>query len=177
MALLVAFDSLAGSLSGDPLGAPPVDPDERIRRPLHEILQHYQVSPDPDGVAMFPSGYRGWLAQQLGIEPTELTASEARMLNDLGLFGIKDAHDIQITAQTTALSTFGRVGEAHGHTDAFRHVYWSALLTRRFDEGWANDFTTAHEHQSSIFPHEEAMDPAQQRGRPPHRARESQRRA
>ena len=158
MAILVAFGSLAGGLSGDPLGAQPGDPAERIRRPLHEIFQHYQVTPDPGGVVLFPSGLDGWLAQQLGIEPVELTASEAHMLNDLGLFGVKDAHDIQIAAETTAKATFGIDGYHDGHADAFRHAYWNALLTHRFDEGWTTDFTTAHERRADSLPHAEAMD-------------------
>ncbi|MFN2494644.1 MAG: hypothetical protein ABR608_01875 [Pseudonocardiaceae bacterium] len=158
MAILVAFGGLAGGLSGDPLGAQPADPLVNIRRPLHEIFQTYQVTPDPDGLVMYPEGVTGWLTQQLGVPPTKLTASEARMLDNLGLLGVKDARDIQITAQTTALSTFGRVGELDGHTDAFRHAYWNALLTQRFDEGWTSDFTTAHERRPNNLPHAEAMD-------------------
>lgn len=45
-----------------------------------------------------------------------------------------------------------------GHADAFRHAYWNALLTQRFDEGWTSDFTTAHERRPDNLPHAEAMD-------------------
>lgn len=98
MSILVAF----GGLISDPLGVQPADPLEDIRRPIQEIFRIYQVSGDPDGMVNYPDGVSGWLAERLGMEPVELTASEARMLDDLGLAGIKDARDIQIAAENTA---------------------------------------------------------------------------
>ena len=154
MSVLVALDGP----TGDPLGTLPPDPLGGIRRSLQEIFETYQVSVDPEGMVTYLEGVGGWLAQQLGIPPEDLTAGEARMLDDLGLFGVKDARDIQIAAVTTAMSTFGPVGEIDGHTDAFRHAYWNALLTQRFDEGWTSDFTTAHEQRHNNLPHAEAMD-------------------
>ena len=157
MSVLVASGWL-GDLFGDPLGARPDDPLDDIRRPTQEILETYQVSTDPDGMVTYPDGVTGWLAERLGKEPRQLTASEARLLDDLGLLGVKDADDIQEVASTRAQTAFGGAGIADGHADAFRHAYWNALLTQRFDEGWTDDFTTAHERRPDNRPHAEAMD-------------------
>ena len=158
MAMLAAFGGLAGGLNGDPLDAAPADPLAEIRRPVEEIFRSYQVSTDPDGMVTYPAGVSGWLSRQVGMQPVDVTTSEARLLDDLGWAGVKDARDIQIAAENTAKTTFGGAGIVNGHADAFRHAYWNALLTQRFDEGWTSDFTTAHERRPDNLPHAEAMD-------------------
>lgn len=158
MPMLAVFDGLAGGWNGDPLGAAAANPLAGIRRPAWEIFRTYQVSIDPDGMVTYPAGVSGWLARQIGMQPVDVTSSEARMLDDLGWAGVKDARDIQIAAENTAKTTFGGAGIVDGHADAFRHAYWNALLTQRFDEGWTSDFTTAHERRPDNLPHAEAMD-------------------
>jgi len=69
-----------------------------------------------------------------------------------------DPEGIQEVASTRAQTAFGGTGIVDGHADAFRHAYWNALLTQRFDEGWTDDFTTAHERRPDNRPHAEAMD-------------------
>ncbi len=45
-----------------------------------------------------------------------------------------------------------------GHTDAFRHAYWSARLTSEFGAEWTKQFTTAHEGINPGNSTDEAMD-------------------
>ncbi|MGH3873880.1 MAG: DUF6973 domain-containing protein [Pseudonocardiaceae bacterium] len=137
---------------------PPAELDVDNRQPIQRIFDTYQVSTDPDGMVTYPDGAEGWLAKKFGFTPKTVTATEARLLDDIGWAGVIDANDIQEGASTRAQSAFGGAGIVDGHADAFRHAYWNALLTRRFDEDWTSDFTTAHERKPDNRPHEEAMD-------------------
>lgn len=113
---------------------------------LHDhLLAKYQVSVDPDGMTTYPSGAVGWIADQLGIEPLEMTASEARHLEDRGYAGAADAYGIYKTAIHDAENVFNGKGVTDGHSDAFRHAYWNAMLSDRFGEQWAASYTTAYE--------------------------------
>jgi len=115
---------------------------------LHDyLLAKYQVSVDPDGMVMYPSGVTGWLAEQLGIQPLEMTASEARHLEDRGLLGAADAYGIYKTAIHDAENVFDGKGLTDGHSDAFRYAYWNAMLSHRFGEEWTASYTTAHERK------------------------------
>lgn len=114
-------------------------------KPIEEILREYQVTPDPNGMVTFPEGAMGWIAEQLGLEPQEMTAGEAELLSELGPMGIKDAYDIYSTAKESGETAFGGQGERDGHADAYRHAYWNAMLTQRFGPEWTENYTTAHE--------------------------------
>lgn len=115
---------------------------------LHDsLLARYRVPPDPEGKVMWPDGATGWLAQRLGISPLEMSASEARHLEDRGLLGAADAYGIYKTALHDAQGVWDRKGETDGHSDAFRHAYWSAMLSHRFGEEWTESYTTAHERK------------------------------
>lgn len=49
----------------------------------------------------------------------------------------------------------------NGHndkSDAFRHCFWSALLTRKIGYDGAREFTTAHESSPTNVPAEKGMD-------------------
>lgn len=74
------------SVSAGPLGPitflSAVSGDQR--KPIEEILREYQVTPDPNGMVTFPDGAKGWIAEQLGLEPQEMTAGEAELLSELG---------------------------------------------------------------------------------------------
>ncbi|MBB5907764.1 DUF6973 domain-containing protein [Actinoalloteichus hymeniacidonis] len=74
-----------------------------------------------------------------------MTASEARMLEDIGVLGAKDAYDIYRTALHDAENVFDGAGSTDGHSDAFRHAYWNAMLANRFGQDWAAEYATAHE--------------------------------
>lgn len=45
-----------------------------------------------------------------------------------------------------------------GHTDAFRHCYWNALLAAEFGVNWTRNFTNAHEGVPGNYAVREAMD-------------------
>lgn len=48
--------------------------------------------------------------------------------------------------------------EADGHGDAFRHMYWNALMSQKFGEDWTETYATAHEKTGGNNPQREAMD-------------------
>ncbi|MBK7708626.1 MAG: hypothetical protein IPJ30_23425 [Acidobacteria bacterium] len=53
------------------------------------------------------------------------------------------------------------VSAAMGHndrSDAFRHCFWSAILSRDIGYYWAKSFTTAHESNPGQPPEEKEMD-------------------
>ncbi|MFC9251914.1 DUF6973 domain-containing protein [Amycolatopsis thailandensis] len=115
---------------------------------LHdELLAKYRVAPDPDGKVSWPSGAIGWIAKRFGLNPQEMSASEARHLEDRGWLGAADAYGIYRTALHDAETVWDRKGETDGHSDAFRHAYWNAMLSHRFGEEWTESYTTAHERK------------------------------
>lgn len=129
-----------------------------------ELLDQYQVAPDPDGMTAWrPGGPAGWAWERLpGNEPLEMTAGEARMLQDLqdrqGLSAVQDAKDARQDAIHRAENVFDGTGLTDGHSDAWRHAYWNAQMTQRFGEEWAADFATAHERNPTSHPTPVAMD-------------------
>jgi len=126
---------------------------------LHdELLQRYRVSVDPDGMVYFPSGVLGWSLERMGHSRQEMTAGEARLLEDLGLFGIKDVYDVYKTALHDSENVFDGQGLTDGHSDAFRHSYWNAMLANRFGQDWTEQYTTAHERAGTNPASAEAMD-------------------
>ncbi|WP_234812109.1 DUF4226 domain-containing protein [Mycolicibacter longobardus] len=132
-------------------GPPQVDP-------LEEILKKYQVSDDPDGALDWEPPW----PLSLATNPVHVTAGEARMLEDLSPFALRDLNQIKQAAATEAKVRFppqnGPNDTADNHTDAFRHAYWNALMTQRFGENWTRDFATAHERLPDNHAAAEAMD-------------------
>jgi hypothetical protein len=61
------------------------------------------------------------------------------------------------TAYAETRRRFGRNGH-NDRSDAFRHCFWSALLSRDIGYGAALRFTTAHESSPTNDPAERAMD-------------------
>ncbi|MCP2256630.1 hypothetical protein LX15_000313 [Streptoalloteichus tenebrarius] len=155
------FRRLAAEPATDP--ANPTAPQSLLaarpgRLPLDEIYRRYQVSVDPEGLVTYPNGATGWLMSKLNIRRAEVTVGEARMLDRLGPWGVKDAYDIQKVALNRAERVFPQDGITDGHADAFRHAYWNALLTRRFGVEWAEQYCTAHERNPKNTGGSEAMD-------------------
>lgn len=123
-----------------------------------ELLRKYNVSVDPDGIVTYPDGVLGWVLERFGITPQKMTAGEAALLDDIGLAGTKDAYDIYKTALHDAENVFGGAGITDGHSDAFRHAYWNAMLANRFGQEWTGQYTTAHERVDTNSASAEAMD-------------------
>jgi hypothetical protein len=107
------------------------------RMPPEEILLRYQQPDDPDGLVDFSR----WGRTQ------RMTATEARMLDELNPFELYDARGIYHHSYAEQERHFPgqEDDDTDNHVDAFRHAYYNAQLSHRFGEGWAEDFTTAHE--------------------------------
>ncbi|APU15842.1 hypothetical protein UA75_19575 [Actinoalloteichus sp. GBA129-24] len=118
--------------------------DEQWHR---DLLARYQVR--TDDTTMWPTGLAGWIAELRDIPQERLTQTEVRMLDDLqmrkGLLGLQEFGDIRQDALHVSESMFEGKGKTDGHSDAFRHAYWNALMTQRYGEQWAGEFATAHE--------------------------------
>ncbi|MDV6011057.1 DUF6973 domain-containing protein [Haloechinothrix sp. LS1_15] len=134
--------------------------EEQADGGLHEeLLEQYNVAPDPDGMTMFPPEWMGWIPK---VNPTQMTATEARMLENLmvheGVYGVYEAYEIYRDSLHQGETVFDGAGVTDGHGDAFRHAYWNAQLTQRFGEEWTEEFATAHEGSDYSHPTPIAMD-------------------
>jgi len=102
-------------------------------------------------VKYFPSGFSGLLAKIVGQQAVDMTAGEAEMLDALWPGEKKDFKDIADLAFDTEAEYFNTLNDPDyrpnndGPADAFRHAYWSGLLTREFGADWAQRYTDAHE--------------------------------
>ncbi|NUS43350.1 MAG: hypothetical protein HOQ24_06655 [Mycobacteriaceae bacterium] len=116
-------------------------------RTLHdELLEKYNVSADPDGMVEYPpSGPLRWVLEQAGQKPKRVTAGEAALLDKLGTGHFISAYMCEEIAADDAKEVFGGKGLGDGHSDAFRHAYWSALLAQKVGPEFSERFTTAHE--------------------------------
>lgn len=121
---------------------------------LAEIRRQYRVGDDPGGLVMWEPSWP-W---SLKTEPVEVTASEAEMLDDLGLLALQDMKEMHDEAFQTADERFTKEDQNDNHNDAFRHAYWNAIMTRRFGEDWARNYATAHEGRPDNTQPREAMD-------------------
>lgn len=131
--------------------------EQRARR-LAEILQTYRVPEDPRGTQVFDAA--AVTAGQAGdLAPVELTRTEIDMLLAEPA-RMPDVHAVKIRATAAAVARFPPPGgvETDNQTDAFRHAYASALLTRRFGADWTATFTAAHEGRAGNRPTSMAMD-------------------
>lgn len=146
-------------VEGDTLAEVSESAAAQAHSPHDELLEKYQVALDPEAMTEWSPKWVGWLP---GMPSMRVTASEAKMLDDLqdhqGLVGIKAAYDIYKEALNRSENTFGGVGETDGHADAFRHAYWNAMLTQRFGEEWTREYATAHERNPDSHPTPVAMD-------------------
>lgn len=169
------------SASGDQPPNAPVQPDPVPAQPetsnarLDRILHDYQIQEDPRGTVIWsPGGIAGLFTD----EKRELTATEADLMDSLSVFGLRDMREIKGKAETVALERYPkpenlrpgfpqnpevRAGfdswaQNDGHTDAFRHAYWNALMTKRLGEDFAIRFASAHEGAGGNPADREAMD-------------------
>lgn len=139
-------------------------PDPRKRRSLSEILREYQVRDDPGGKIWWqPKGINRSIASGLEVLPDakRLTASECELLDGLNAFELLSfnaAHDLAFSKASDRFPSPDGTDGNDNHTDAFRHAYWNAILSRRFGPYWTAKFTTAHESDPSNPGPREAMD-------------------
>ena len=139
--------------------SPADDGDNHSKITPGQIMEQYQVGDDPDGMA--DKWEPPWPGSLFTTPQDGLTASEAQMLDRLGLLGLRDMQQMKEAAQAEALERFPATpdgSEIDNHLDAFRHAYWNALMTERFGEEWTREFTTAHERRPGNFASSEAMD-------------------
>ncbi|MEV0360456.1 hypothetical protein AB0H71_30815 [Nocardia sp. NPDC050697] len=140
--------------------AQPVDPE------LARILAEYQVSPSGDGAQLWPSGTLLDSIRTLdpSFQPTLMTPEEASLLGLMaaqpdGAKEIYDFFDIRSQAEEAARSAYpDPTAQADGHGDAYRHMYWNALMTQRYGEEWTAQFASSHEGVGGNAPAREAMD-------------------
>lgn len=134
--------------------APPQDtfePAPPKKKSSDELLREYTVAPME--MTKWPKVF--------GVPvpgAREVTAGEARMLDDLGWIRAKGVRDLAGQAEDTAKERFPAQGTSNGHADAFRHAYANALLTHERGEEWTAAFTTAHEGNPDASPLSVAMD-------------------
>lgn len=129
--------------------------DPNARKPGERILDEYQVAADEGPPQQYPGG--GLLVEFGLVEPLTVTPSEARILKQMPLADQIAFYNIRQQAIETANENFPE-DKQDGHTDAFRHAYWNALLTRQFGEDFARAMTTAHEAVPDHTAGSEAMD-------------------
>ncbi len=110
----------------------------------------------------------------MATEPMHVTATEARMLENLSPAALWDLNQTKKAAEAEAKARFlrknGPNDTADNHTDAFRH----GVLERVDDykdlaRAWTRDSATAHERLPGNPPPPKQWTCAQQRGRQKHR--------
>ncbi|MEU0502829.1 hypothetical protein [Nocardia sp. NPDC005998] len=144
-------------------GATPMPSDPR----LAEILTKYQTAPSKSGATLWPSGL---LLNEIRMvspdfQPTFMTPEEVALLElqltkPDGINRVTDFFDFKSQAEEAAKKAYDNNAAAlnDGHGDAFRHMYWNALMTQRYGEDWTQSFGTAHEGIGGNAPAREAMD-------------------
>lgn len=161
----------------------PSDPPTNHGRPsLQEVLREYQVKDDEEIVEVwrpdiqlgpvdlpdFVEGPIRGAAEEIldkDLKLENVPRSEAEILDRLDTLELRDMLSIKDQAFARANEHYpweGRetqfYGQNDGHNDAFRHAYWNALMTRRFGEGFATEYATAHEAGQNNPGPREAMD-------------------
>ncbi|WP_067647185.1 DUF6973 domain-containing protein [Nocardia harenae] len=139
----------------------PSDPE------LADILRRFQTAPSDGPATLWPSGVMLERIRALNpdFQPILMTPDEIALLSSrLGASGplavrdISDFFEIKAEAESTAREVLPEHGQSDGHGDAFRHMYWNALMTQRYGEDWTQRYATAHEELGAAAPTREAMD-------------------
>ncbi|UGT59789.1 DUF6973 domain-containing protein [Nocardia asteroides] len=135
---------------------------------LADILRKYQTAASAEPAELWPSGIvldriRAISPdfQPILMTPGEIDLLTARMgtSGPLAVRDISDFFDIKAQAETAANATYpDSTALSDGHGDAFRHMYWNALMTQRYGEDWNDRYGTAHEQLGASPPTREAMD-------------------
>ncbi|SUE29895.1 Uncharacterised protein [Nocardia farcinica] len=137
--------------------AAPADPE------LARILREYQTGSSTEPPRLWPVGLIADLLEESGIEvsPSLFTSEEIAAMEQLyktrGIEAVGQALQMPDMAKEAAL-TYSPETEADGHGDAFRHMYWNALMAQEFGADWTETYATAHEKTGGNNPQREAMD-------------------
>lgn len=125
---------------------------------LESILNRYQVQADPDGMVTWPNeGLLGFLGEAAD-KAKPVTVAEAEMLDRLSMGDKIRFYRMMVEAEDTAKDMYP--GDVHqdDQTDAFRHVYWNALMTQEFGPEWTQEYASKHEGRPDNAAVREAMD-------------------
>jgi hypothetical protein len=110
------------------------------RRPGQAVLAGYQMAEDTNTVR-YPEDLRAVLAGQ-----REVTATEAKLLDGLAPWQqVRFRQLVDEVYDEAGRHYSDAQGTIDNHNDAFRHVYWSAMLSREFGAEFAQQYTSAHE--------------------------------
>ena len=152
-------------------GSTPTEPGTTTGRPdLDRVLHDYQVAQDPGGKTDFTPHVLFVPIESKKLE--DVTATEARLLGNLGLGELSTMNDAVTKAREVSTERFpdpaGGVPPGRdslwltndGHRDAFRHVYWNALMSKNLGNDFAEQYGTAHEAipEADSIAEREAMD-------------------
>jgi hypothetical protein len=128
------------------------------RPSLDDVLDDYQVV-DDDMVKYLP---KPAAIADLFIDSEKMTATEGELLDQLqsekGVGALTTFEDIRQEVYDAAEDNYKGDGAEDGRQDAFRHMYWNALMTKRFGEDFTKSFTIAHEGKPDNPADQEAMD-------------------
>ncbi|MGF1528045.1 MAG: hypothetical protein ACFCBW_14810 [Candidatus Competibacterales bacterium] len=172
--------------SGDPAtdSTAGIPPDQRPE--LNGILADYQNPAEDELVDWKPDGLLGAAYDVAGGidnlfqgknpleggEAKPVRSREAEMLDDMSAVEQLRMNHFKDTARNTAIDEYNfspddappeaanqhHWVEVGGHQDAYRHAYFSAMMTREFGADYAKEFTDAHEAGVNPRAQEEAMD-------------------
>ncbi|MFD6388931.1 DUF6973 domain-containing protein [Nocardia sp. NPDC060259] len=135
----------------------PTDPE------LARILRDNQVDSSGEPPRLWPVGFIADALEENGIQisPSLYTAEEIAAMERLyytqGIGAVGQALSFPDQARQAA-EEYSPTTEADGQGDAFRHMYWNALMSQKFGEEWTETYATAHEMTGGNNPHREAMD-------------------
>ncbi|MET9026998.1 hypothetical protein ABZW96_15480 [Nocardia sp. NPDC004168] len=141
--------------------AMPEDPE------LAKILNKYQTAPSKSGASLWPSGLLLTEIRLLSpdFQPTLMTPEEAALVSTLlmkptGVADVAAFFELKSQAENAAKAAYPDIPSAWAddHGDAYRHMYWNALMTQKYGEEWTASFATAHEGTGANTPAREAMD-------------------
>ncbi|WP_124247487.1 hypothetical protein [Gordonia sp. X0973] len=141
---------------------------------LAEIMRKYQTKASKKSY-LFPPPWLRTALKAIGMDktPEMLTEEEIAIILSLNhgdpaafAASVYDFYKIKERAENEAWAQFPHDVDPHnrknlvdsGYSDAFRHTYWNALMTRRFGADFAKAYGTAHEGLGGNAPAREAMD-------------------
>ncbi len=99
----------------------------------------------------------GAYEQWSNLTPAEKAVIAAMASNPLTMAKIPFIKMSKDTAYNETIRRFGRNGR-NDRTDAFRHCFWSSVLSRDIGYFWAKAFTDAHESNPGNPANEKEMD-------------------
>jgi len=130
---------------------------------LAKILEEYQTDASTEPPRLWPVGLIADLLEENGIQvdPSLFTTEEIAAMEQLyrtqGIAAVGHAIKMPEIAEDAAIA-YSPDTKADGQGDAFRHMYWNALMAQKFGEDWTQTYATAHEMSGGNNPQREAMD-------------------